>query len=88
MVSPVRELSELNKEPADGTSVEPAGRYGHELGEQHQQEHHDELRRHERDHPADDLVHRERIVCGKGLDLVFADKRDRVARDCEQIRRF
>ncbi len=42
--------------------------------------------------PSDDIVlardhTRDRIVCGRGHDLVLADKRDVVARDCEQVRR-
>lgn len=43
--------------------------------------------------PGDDIIlardhRRDRIVCGGGLDVVTADKRDVVARDCEQVRRF
>ncbi len=42
--------------------------------------------------PSDDILlardhTRDRIVCGHGHDLVLADKRDVVARDCEQVRR-
>ncbi len=42
--------------------------------------------------PSDDTLlarddRRDRIVCGAGLDLVVADKRDLVTRDCEQVRR-
>ncbi|HEY7147896.1 MAG TPA: hypothetical protein VH420_00475 [Gaiellaceae bacterium] len=30
---------------------------------------------------------RDRITCGRGRDVVFADRLDRVARDCERVRR-
>jgi arylsulfatase A-like enzyme len=43
--------------------------------------------------PGDDIVLardglRDRVVCGPGLDVVYADKRDRVARSCEQVSRL
>jgi arylsulfatase A-like enzyme len=31
---------------------------------------------------------RDRVTCGTGLDLVYADGRDRVARSCERVHRF
>ena len=42
--------------------------------------------------PGNDTVHtRDRSVdtirCGRGRDTVFADRKDRVARDCETVRR-
>src|SRR5436190_16044716 len=29
---------------------------------------------------------RDRVTCGRGSDIVYADRRDRVARDCERLR--
>jgi RTX calcium-binding nonapeptide repeat (4 copies) len=29
----------------------------------------------------------DRVVCGRGVDLVRADRHDRIARDCERVRR-
>jgi Ca2+-binding RTX toxin-like protein len=36
---------------------------------------------------ARDHVRRERIGCGAGRDVVYADKRDVVARNCERVHR-
>ena len=30
----------------------------------------------------------DRIECGKGSDVVYTDKHDRAARDCERVRKF
>jgi Tol biopolymer transport system component len=30
----------------------------------------------------------DRVTCGRGVDVVYADRRDRVARDCESVRRL
>jgi N-acetylglucosamine-6-sulfatase len=43
--------------------------------------------------PGDDILlardgERDEVTCGKGLDLVYADKRDRIARSCERVHRF
>lgn len=28
---------------------------------------------------------RDRVSCGRGTDIVYADRRDRIARDCERV---
>ena len=33
-------------------------------------------------------IYRDVIDCGRGKDVVFADRKDVVARDCEQVRRL
>jgi hypothetical protein len=35
----------------------------------------------------DGRAYRDRISCGRGLDRVIADRRDRVSHDCERVRR-
>jgi hypothetical protein len=30
----------------------------------------------------------DRVTCGRGSDVVYADRRDRVARDCERVTRL
>jgi hypothetical protein len=31
---------------------------------------------------------RDRVTCGRGREIVYADRRDRVARDCERVTRL
>lgn len=37
--------------------------------------------------PRGDLILVDELVCGSGRDRAVADRRDRVARDCDQVRR-
>jgi hypothetical protein len=36
---------------------------------------------------ASDYESRDKIFCGRGYDVVVADREDRVAKDCERVRR-